>query len=55
MRKKLSLLFMAFFLFMGVPQMAQAAEYPYEVEVNLTQNVVTVYKKVCRLTHHLLL
>lgn len=45
MRKKLSLLFMALFLFMGVPQMAQAAEYPYEVEVNLTQNVVTVYKK----------
>lgn len=46
MRKKLSLLFMALFLFMGVPQMAQAAEYPYEVEVNLTQNVVTVYKKM---------
>lgn len=45
MRKKISLLFMALFLFMGVPQIAQATEYPYEVEVNLTQNVVTVYKK----------
>lgn len=45
MRKRISLLFMALFLWVAVPQTAQATEYPYEVEVNLTQNVVTVYKK----------
>ena len=31
--------------FWQVPQKAQAAEYPYLLEVNLTQNTVTVYRK----------
>ncbi len=31
--------------FWQVPQKAQAAEYPYLLEVNLTQNAVTVYRK----------
>lgn len=47
MKKRFSWLciFLVLCLFWQVPQKTQAAEYPYLLEVNLTQNAVTVYAK----------
>lgn len=47
MKKRVAWLciFFVLSLFWQVPQKVQAKEYPYLLEVNLTQNVVVVYKK----------